>query len=1313
MKGSLIKYICYLSILLFFNLQAADANQYHYTILPKQDWVNEPINALYKETDKFLWIGTNKGVYKYNGNEFFLYKKGNSETVHEKFTHKIFYDNKHHLYILTASGLGVYNQAKDEFEFALPGSKYQYTAFFSVCQLEQGILLGGTEDIVFYDYTTNKVTPIYSIPQESKQYKIKCIYKISDHEIIYSIADRIERLNLINKQLSSIQCPSTISSLTVDNDNRIWVGCYHKGLYQVNIKDYSITPVTAYNDKYYQDPILCMEKSDSLLWIGTDGGGMNILNLKDFTIQKLQHIMGQSQSFPSNVIKSLHWNKDGTMWAGSIRYGVIAIRKTNIKSYAEVPNNNPYGPIYPTILSFHESITPNEVWIGTDGGGIDKFNLKPRTFTHYPSTKGMKVVSVCDYDNQHLLLSLYQNGLKLFNKSTGETQPFHLKDKALESKVLFSTKCLRLEQESPTSILILIDRVYRLDLRTNEIKCIASKYNSEDGEFIYAGIYQKSIILHNHKKIYALERGSDTLRNIIRVPNGEFINSVTTDPSGRIWVGSNRGLSYVDINQAEQHLVPSKLFTDVSLVFADHQGRVWLASGKKLFTYVIANQSFVLLGESDGVIPTVFLKKSCLRTRQNDIFLGGIEGFVMIDHAYQMDKINPAVVNLLSFQIDDQTIMTSKLGKIPSVEVGCDSKSVNFKVETFGDDILRPKIYKYEIKGANEQTVITDSPVFEFNSFVPGKSEVFVACGTREGTWGETLKLAEIKFLAPWYQSVWFYLFMFVLLTLILFIRLKSFIRRAEQKLKFKLKEREKEMYAEKVNFLININHELRTPLTLINGPLQRMLKNMPSSSNQYATLYKIYKQTDRMKNLLNMVLDLRKMEEGESTLNIQPHQVNQWIKNIVDNFTFSDDNYKITIHTELSDDIPLVPFDQAKCEIVITNFLANAIKHSPAESVIKVKSEITPSNRLRISVTDNGPGIQNTNPALLFKRFYQGEDESQGSGIGLSYSKLLIDLHHGTIGAENNTDTTGATFYFEISLNLKTGKMECESKPYINDLFTSSNPTSKSQVVEQSTKYITTQKTLLVVDDNSELTDFIKESYQNKFKEILVAHNGQMAYQMTCDKLPDVIISDVMMPKMDGFELCKHIKSNLKTSHIPLILLTARNETQGKLHGYKMGADAYIPKPFDTDILYEIINSQLLIRENIKQKYLQHSVLVEPQTDTFSQIDEDFLLKLNKIITDNIQNSELDIPFVCNEIGMSKASLYNKLKALTDMSCNEYINKIKLERAITLVKSTNKNFTEIADETGFSNSKYFSTCFKQYTGLTPTQYRKENKGEN
>lgn len=1313
MKNTLfMKFTLCALLILCSSLQSVFANQYNYMVVSKNDPDITSANTLYKDTGGVLWVGTDNGIYKFNGNDFLLYKiKEGVESVHERVTYKLFRDKNGSLWALTGAGIGIYNKQKDRFEHAFADAGFKKKRFFSACMLDQGIVFGGTNDVVYYDFATKTLRLVYHIPTESGLHEIRHLYPVSDHEVLFNGVDRVIRLDLHTRRTSAIQCPSTISSILVDGDRKVWVGCYHKGLYCIDLHDSTVKEITSYNQAFRREVILCMERTDSLLWIGTDGGGLNILNCHDYHYQRLYHVMGNSRSFPANSIKCLYWDKQRTMWAGSVRNGVISIRRSDMKSYSEVPVWSPYGPANPTVLSFLQEKDKHYVWVGTDGGGIDRFDLDSRVFTHYPTTKGMKVVSVVNYDDRNLLLSLYQNGLRLFNKQTGSLHPFVLfPGKDLEFQFLYGTRSLHLYNETPHTLLMLTNQGYRLDTRTRQVEQLGFDEPHGVDNLIYAGVSGPDMIFYNDKSVYRLRKGDSKFRMWVKMPKGETVNSAYVASDGRIWLGTVRGLVYADSGQSEIHRVESNLFTEVTTVLPDTKGRIWIGAGHKFFAYFIAKNQFALFGESDGIIPDRYLKNATLITQQGDVLLGGNRSILMIDKAFELDNIGQPQVELKEVRIDEESLPMEGGGDIPYIEVPHGSKTVELKVETLYDDILRPKIYKFEIRGANGQTVITYSPLLRFHSFVTGESEVYVSCGTREGKWGKTVRLADIEFLAPWYRTTWFYLSVVAVLLLSGFLILRNVLKREHEKLQFRLKEKEKEVYAEKVTFLININHELRTPLTLINGPLQRIIRTMPASSSIYGTLCKVYRQTERMKNLLNMVLDLRKMEVGGSTLDIRSHEVNRWISDVVDDFTFDDGSFNITIRTEMGTDIPPVNFDKAKCEIVLTNFIANAIKHSPSEGCIRVRAEITPDQMLTVSVTDNGPGIQDTDPDLLFKRFYQGEGESQGSGIGLAYSKMLVGLHHGEIGAYNNPNAPGATFFFKIPLGLKPEKTGCERRHYINDLFSEYDVAGHALPREAGTRYITAQKTLLIADDNSGLTDFIRESYAGRFKEIFVASDGKMALQIVRDRLPDVVISDVMMPKMDGYELCRQIKSNLKTSHIPVILLTARGEAEGKLQGYKMRADAYVAKPFDTDLLYELVNSKLLIREEIKQKYMSHSVIVEPQAGTFSQIDEDFLLRLNRIITDHICNPELDIPFVCDKIGMSKASLYNKLKALTDMSCNEYINKIRLERAIVLVKATDKSFTEIADETGFSNSKYFSTCFKQYTGMTPTQYRKENK---
>ena len=531
-------------------------------------------------------------------------------------------------------------------------------------------------------------------------------------------------------------------------------------------------------------------------------------------------------------------------------------------------------------------------------------------------------------------------------------------------------------------------------------------------------------------------------------------------------------------------------------------------------------------------------------------------------------------------------------------------------------------------------------------------------------------------------------------------------LKRKENKLKWAMKEHEQQVYEEKVRFLINISHELRTPLTLIHAPLNRILKSLSSADSQYLSLKAIYRQSQRMKNLLNMVLDVRKMEVGESKLLIHPYPLNEWIKQVSQDFVSEGEAKNIQIHYCLDPCIDMVSFDKDKCEIILSNLLINALKHSPKDTEIIIKSELlSAKKKVRISITDQGCGLQQVDTQKLFTRFYQGTGEQSGTGIGLSYSKILVELHGGSIGARNNHEA-GATFFFELPQKQETEEIICQPKAYLNELISDDD----NDITPDGDNFDTTPYTILVVDDNPDLTGFLKSSLREYFKRIIIAADGIEALQLIKSHTPDIIVSDVMMPRMNGYELCRNIKEDITISHIPILLLTARDDKQSQLSGYKNGADAYLTKPFEIEMLMELIRNRLRNRESTKKRYLNTGLIPTPEECTFSQADETFLLKLNKLIQENLDNNHLDITFICKEIGMSRASLYNKLKALTAMGANEYINKFRMEKAMMLITSTEMSFTEIAEKVGFTTSRYFSTAFKQYTGETPTQYKKKQK---
>ena len=428
------------------------------------------------------------------------------------------------------------------------------------------------------------------------------------------------------------------------------------------------------------------------------------------------------------------------------------------------------------------------------------------------------------------------------------------------------------------------------------------------------------------------------------------------------------------------------------------------------------------------------------------------------------------------------------------------------------------------------------------------------------------------------------------------------------------------------------------------------------------------------------------------------------WIEHVSQDFISEGEAKNVRIRYQLDPQIETVSFDKDKCEIILSNLLINALKHSPQDTEITIASELLPeTGRVRISIIDQGCGLKQVDTHKLFTRFYQGTGEQSGTGIGLSYSKILVEQHGGSIGAQDNPEA-GAIFFFELPLKQESEEIICQPKAYLNELILSDN---LKQATDKET-FDTTPYTILVVDDNPDMTDFLKKTLEESFKRVIIAADGVEALQLIKSHIPDIIVSDVMMPRMNGYELCINIKEDITISHIPIILLTARDDKQSLISGYKNGADAYLTKPFEVEMLMEIISNRLKNREYIKKRYLHTGIIPVPKETTFSQVDESFLLKVNKTIQENLSNTNLDIQFICKEIGLSRTSLYTKLKALTGIGANDYINKFRIEKALTLIANTEMTFTEISEEVGFTSPSYFSTAFKQYTGETPTQYKEK-----
>lgn len=960
----------------------AYSEQYICQQIPEKGTILSTVNCIYREANSMVWIGTHKGLYCYDGDRLQQFSHSeDSLSLPGNSIYEISKDIQGNFWILTNEGIALYNKKKNEFHPITHGKEIQKTVAYSHCQTEKGVFFGGADAIYHWDYLTRQFTCFKQLPQK-KSLIIQNIQVLSPGKLLCTSRDKgIFILDIHSKTWSEapFKCSKEISSVLVDKQQRVWVAEYNHGLhcYDSTGKEQAFYDRT--NSALSNNIILCLAEQDSCIWIGTDGGGINILNPQTNKIDKLTYYQTNSYFLPVNSVKCFYKDSNKSMWAGSIRNGVINIKKSLIKTYTDIGTGNKTGLSNPTVLCLFQEKDSPYIWVGTDGEGINKLNTRTHEFTHFHKGQQTKVASIASYLNNKLLLSIYSKGLYIFDVATGTMTELPIQDSKVNEQIRYTQKTTNLYNETSHSILLLNQHIYRYDLFTQQTEqVIPTDGKPTNGLFFPIGASNGKLLLHDSYTIYTLIPRDVKAERLFRVPQGITINSGSLDPQGNIWLATNIGIYCYLLSENKLIACPTTLFKEANSIICGKQGKVWIGANNRLYAYLIREKRFAILSESDGAILNEFLEKPRLLTSQGDIYMGGIKGLLYINHQFTIDTSDKPIVRLTDIHIDGNKVTTDNSDNTPSLIFPWGSKALDLWVTSLEKDLFRPRIYRFSITGTTYQQFDSFSPQITLRLLPPGRHDVYVSCNTRSGEWTEPTLILSINALLPWYQAGWFILLVTILLAAGIIIVFITILRRKENKLRFAMKEREKDIYEEKVRFLINISHELRTPLTLIHAPLKRILQKLPSADENYTTLSKIYRQSCRMKEMLNMVLDLRKMEVKQQKLQIQSYPFNEWVEETVNDFISEGEAMDIQIHTTLDPSITNVNFDKKKCDIILTNLLTNALKHSPHGSNIQITSNHMFSDRIRVSVIDQGPGLQNIDPEQLFTRFYQGSEEKK-----------------------------------------------------------------------------------------------------------------------------------------------------------------------------------------------------------------------------------------------------------------------------------------------------------------------------------------------
>ena len=1305
-KAHVLKRYSFLIWILFFVLSTkAEQQDYYFRQISLEQGLSQSrVQCIYRDHQGVIWIGTKWGLNSYDQSELksYFHDREQPNSLPDNFIRFITEDRLGDLYVSTNKGIAIYNKAENQFQ----PLKYNGKPFnaWSYLQIGDNFLFGGEETLYQYNLTDKSITTIFP---DIDGDKLKCINRIfqwsPDVLITSSKKDGLWMYDLIKKKM--YRCPFVkereINTKFLTSKNRLWVSFYGKGIACYSKEGKRLFSLSTKNSGLNNDIIFDFLEKDNQLWIATDGGGINILDFQTMKFSHLKHISDDEQSLPNNSIYRLYKDQMDNIWIGSIHGGLFAIKKVFIKTYKDVPLNNPNGISERTVVSIFED-KDTLLWIGTDGGGINSFDQKTNTFHHYPTTYGEKVTSITDFSENELLLSCFNKGVFTFNKRTAQMQPFPIINDSI-SKREFSSGDLVNLYATKDNIYILGAKVYIYNKHTRQTSILYAPQIDIQRQIAMQAIYSDDthLYLMGTNNLFKLNFKTNALSSLVNMKEGDDFTSACRDDKGNFWIGSNFGLLFYNKQTGKTEKIHTNLFNSVSSLAYDKKGKVWIGAQNMFFAYIINEKRFVILDESDGVPSNELIFTPIPALRTPNLYMGGTMGLVRINTDIIFESNSSPILKLLEVKLNGKS--TLKQVNNNCISIPWNHSSFNIKVIADEKNSFRKHLFRYVITGKDKMVIESYLQTLELGTLASGEYTISVSCDTSNGEWSQPIEILTIIVSPPWWKSIWFIILCIFFAFLVAGVVFFSLIRKKENRLKREMREHEKKIYEEKIRFLINISHELRTPLTLIYASLKRILNKEVKQDELPEYLQGAFKQANQMKDIINIVLDARKMEVGQEVLHISSHPLHKWIQEVAETFQTASKAKEIEITYDFDDSIQSIAYDDTKCKVVLSNLIMNALKYSPNQTRIVIKT-IRTNESIQVHVQDQGIGLDNVDIKKLFTRFYQGKHNEGGSGIGLSYAKMLIDLHGGRMGAFNNKDR-GATFFYEIPANLQEQEVSCPQHSYLNELL--SSPEEEEKI--ESGSFSLQGYSLLIIEDKQDLREFLKNALKDKFKKIYQAENGLVALEVIKQQQPDIIVSDVMMPQMNGYQLCKEIKENLNISHIPVILLTARADSESQMLGYKLGADAYLPKPFEMEMLLSVIQNQMRNREYIKSRYRGNQFILSPQEATFSNADEQFMIKLNEIIDQNLSQPDLDVKFLTAQMAMSRTSLYNKVKELTGMGANDYINRRRIDKAIILLTQSDMSITEISEQVGFTYQRYFSTLFKEMKGMTPSQFRAQH----
>ena len=1331
-------------LLLLFSIFPANAE--YFRNLGLQHGLSQPsVLGIAQDGLGRMWFGTQEGINRYDGEQI-TYVKGEITDAEGKslwignYVPFVVSDESGNIFFIADNNLFSYNIRSSSFK--------QHTSDNATTAL------AAHRNEIWYTQRDSLFT--YDCERGDTRFKLKLpphtinTLTVSGTNIYIGMADGMYAISRNDFQHPRFLLDGIDVYCIFESSNReVWIGTRMQGLYRYKDNVVQKVPHTLTGNTGIRNPQIraFVEDDEHNIWFGT------FVGLQKYDVQRQTYTLIQIPQYVGGLnhpsIFSLYRDRQGTIWIGSFYGGVnyFTPDRSGFVHYDYQTGNLSslyYSYIGEMVVDKHHNL-----WVCTDGGGLGCINENwelvhqftadgPNSITHN------NIKSICyDREKDCLYIGTHLGGLSRYDirskrfynylehpsENTRTPRHFIYQVKMWNGKLYLSSR----------------EGVFMLEPETNQFtflfkpKVYCTNFDIDDEGNFYANQSDKIMIVPlsdvSQKEYIELQdmgyKGS--VSHIQTTDDGAYI---CTLGSGLLYY--NRTAKKVTAYNTDNSALPSNYCYNVKRTM---NGKFILTGDKGITLFNPVEQTFVRLGQKE-----VYLKAPIIRdcgiyvSPSNKIYVGDTKGVTLLSedefHTSQVE-INSLyfsslrVNNKLIHPSPDGEILTEALPFTKELDLGPEDNNLIIRfAHSDYQNLHAQQGFEYKLEGLDKAWTFTPIPEARYTNLDSGDYTLCVRVSHASGQ--PPIRLG-IHIATPWYATWWAW--MLYLVTAASGIAYYARNRIAKHALAQSLeKERIEKQHIEEMNhaklvFFTNVSHEFRTPLTLIVSHVDTLLQNQLLPPQIYNKVLKIKRSAQQMTNLVSELLDFRRFTQNRFTLQIGNRDIGKFLKEIY--FSFSDYARQRNISYEFQcNPVEIVCwFDAKQLEKVFFNLLSNAFKYTPDGGEIGMRIT-TDNGRVKIQVCDTGSGISNRDSAHIFDRFYQGDNQagnvqSPGTGIGLALTKSIVEKHHGTICVESEVGK-GSIFTVTLSLNMNVYQNDehvqfVDNAPEVitvEDMLPEEmekvSPLYEVPVTDEGLLQdaaVEGDRTLLLVEDNRELLQVLQQLFE-PFYKVYLANNGKEGLALAYEYKPNLIISDIMMPEMTGIEMCLQIKNNIDLCHIPIILLTALNNTEQSIEGYNRGADDYISKPFNAQLLLaranNLVRNRLLIQHQLRKKPLS-----EIDLTSINPLDQEMLRKTSQIIEKHIDDPDFDIPELCKEVGIGRSLLYSKFKALTGMTPNNFVLNFRLKHAATLLRQySDLPISEVSDRCGFSSPVYFSRCFKNQYGCTPQTYQKKTGSE-